>query len=128
MLQNEELDRAASRIAQLLAREPDAAWPRLALGELYYRRLWRRDCLKQWELALDRDAALSADPTITTNICHMLDAKWQSSGVTRFLTRLGERAAPLLAACVSSAENGQLRAEATRALHRLQPSGRPHRR
>jgi hypothetical protein len=99
--------------------DPDAAWPRFALGALYFRRLWRPDCLKQWEFAFTRDPTLVDDPQLAPHLCHMLDPRWLEAGVMRFLATLGPRATPILERCASSAADPLGRARAERAVERL---------
>jgi hypothetical protein len=54
LLESGRLDEGATR-KPLVADNPEAAWPRFALGVLYYQRHWRGDSLKQWQLALEHD-------------------------------------------------------------------------
>jgi hypothetical protein len=118
LLDGGRLNLAAVRIAQLVARDPDGAWPRFALGALYMRRSWRPDSLAQWQVALARDPSLARDPQFGASLCFMVDRKWQEAGVTDLLDRLGDQAPPLLQACAASARTPALRAAAQRLLDR----------
>jgi predicted Zn-dependent protease len=122
LLEGWKLDAADRRITPLIARHPDADWPHLARAELYFRRLWRRNAVLEWERALERDPRFRQDPSLGAHLCQMLDAKWEAAGIHRLLGRLGPQAARLLDRCVSSAPNPQQRALAERALARLNSS------
>ncbi len=105
MLDSGRLDEGAARIKLLVAKNPDAAWPRLALGALYYRKYWRRDAIKQWQLALGDDPEIREDPQFGAYLCFMLDDAWKTSGMTDLLNQLGAQAVPLLDHCVVSAKD-----------------------
>jgi hypothetical protein len=128
LLDSGRLKEGAARIGALAARDPDGAWPLLARGVLYYRKYWRRDAVRQWQLALERDPEVRHDPQFGAYLCFMLDRAWQEAGVTDLLDRLGANAVPLLDQCVASAKSAELRALASRALAHLRPSGRRARR
>jgi hypothetical protein len=115
LLDSGRLDEGASRIKPLVAKDPEAAWPRFALGILYYRRQWRRDAIKQWQLALAQDPEIRNDPQFGAYLCFMLDDAWKAAGVTDLLHQLGAKAAPLLDGCVASAKSPRLRSLASRA-------------
>jgi eukaryotic-like serine/threonine-protein kinase len=110
---------AKARIARVLDKEPEAAWPHLALGELYYRRLWRRDCLRHWMVAVDRDPELRRDPHLARRLCSILGPKWVEAGLDGLLDRLGEEAAPMLNRCLVSAKEPRGLAAASRAVDRV---------
>ncbi len=119
LLEKGNLDAVAARIGRLVARNPEAAWPRFARGEFYFQRFWRRDCVEDWELALTREPPLRHDPRFTARLCLMLDDKWEGGGVQRLLDLLGAEAAPILRQCVASAKTPRLRDLASRALARV---------
>ncbi len=114
-----------ARIKALLANDPDAAWPRFALGVLEARRYWRRDAVKHWRAALAQDPEVQQDPQFGAYLCFMLDDAWKAAGVTDLLNQLGARAVPLLERCVASAKNPRLRSSASRALDQV--TGDAHR-
>jgi serine/threonine-protein kinase len=118
LLDSGRLEEGEARIKPLVAKDPDAAWPHLALGVLYYRKYWRRDSVKQWQRALAQDPKIRRDPQFGAYLCFMLDDTWKAAGVTDLLGQLGSDAAPLLDRCVASAKNARLRALASRALDR----------
>jgi|SRR5579871_573408 len=119
LLDSGRLDEGATRIKQLLSKDPSAAWPRFALGVLYYRRYWRHDSVKQWQLALAQDSEIRSDPQFAAYLCFMLDDAWKTAGVTDLLNQLGAEAVPLLEQCVASAKDPRLRSSASRALDRI---------
>ncbi len=124
LLESGRLDEGATRLKPLVARAPDAAWPRFALGVLYYRKYWRGDSVRQWKLALAQDPELRLDPQFGAYLCFMLDDAWQEAGMAELLDRLGAGAEPLLDRCVESAKSPRMRASASRALARLRRSRR----
>ena len=119
LLDSGRLDEGATRIKALVASNPDAAWPRLALGVLDYRKYWRRDSVRQWQLALAQDSEIRHDPQFGAYLCFMLDDAWKAAGATELLDQLGARAVPLLDQCVTSAKNPRVRALASRARSRF---------
>jgi hypothetical protein len=119
LLDGGRLDEGAARIKRLVYREPEAAWPRLALGVLYYRRYWRHAAVKEWQRAVGQDRQIQHDPQFGAYLCFMLDDDWKLAGVTDFLDQLGADAVPLLDHCVASAKSPRLRSLASGALDRL---------
>ncbi len=119
LLDSGRLDEGATRIKLLLAKDPDAAWPRFALGVLYYRKYWRPAAVKQWRLALAQDPEIRHDPQFGAYLCFMLDDAWKAAGVEDLLNQLGAGAVPLLERCVTSAKTPRLRSWASRALDSL---------
>ena len=119
LLDSGRLEESASRIKPLVAKNPDAAWPRFALGVLDYRKYWRRESINQWRLALAQDPAIGQDPQFGAYLCFMLDDAWTAAGVTGLLNQLEAQAGPLLEQCVASAKTPRLRALASRARDRI---------
>jgi hypothetical protein len=128
LLESGRLDEGATRIKPLLSKDPQAAWPRFALGVLYYRRYWRADSVKQWRLALAQDPEIRHDPQFGAYLCFMLDDAWKAAGVAALLNQLGAQAVPLLDHCAASAKTPRLRSLASRALGRLPGAERRFRR
>jgi hypothetical protein len=128
LLDGGRLDEGAARIKPLLSDDPEAAWPRLALGVLYYRKYWRHDAVKEWQLALAQDRDIRRDPQFEAYFCFMLDETWKAAGVTDLLNQLGAEAVPLLDHCVASAKTPRLRALASRTLDHLRQAERRSRR
>ena len=118
LLERRELDAAQARISPLVVEHPEAPWPHLARAELFLQRRWRRDSVREWLLALERDPALAHAAHLRDRLCWMLDEKWEAAGVGELIARLGKQAAPILRQCVATAETPALRAQATRALAR----------
>jgi serine/threonine protein kinase len=122
LLEGGRLNESAARIKSLLAADPEAAWPRFALGVLYYHKYWRSDSVRQWRLALAEDPEIQHDPQFGAYLCFMLDGSWKAAGATDLLNQLGAEAVPLLDHCVASAETPRLRSLASRALDGLRRS------
>ncbi|MDB4966051.1 MAG: sps1B [Myxococcales bacterium] len=81
--------------------EPKAGWVHLQLGELYYRRIWRKDAEREWTIALSLDPSLRSDPRLTGRLCATLGAAWQGTGV-RLVRHVGAAAVPALNACAKN--------------------------
>jgi hypothetical protein len=125
LLDSGRTDEAGRRIKSLVFRNPEAAWPRLALGAFYYRKQWRGDAIKNWKLALAADPEIHLDPQFGAYLCFMLDDAWKAAGMTELLAQLGPKAVPLLDRCVASAKTARLRAQASRAIEGLRQAGQP---
>jgi hypothetical protein len=123
LLDSGRFNESAARIKSLVAADPEAAWPRFALGVLYYHKYWRGDAVRQWRLALAQDPEIRHDPQFGAYLCFMLDDTWKAAGATDLLNQLGTEAVPLLEHCVASAESRRLRSLASRALDGLRRSG-----
>jgi hypothetical protein len=119
LLESNRLDEAARRLKPMVVRDPDAAWPRFALGVFYYRKYWRQDAVRQWQQAVAQDPEIRRDPQFGAYLCFMLDDAWAAAGMTELLDRLGTKALPLLSQCAESAKTPRLRALAVRASSRL---------
>jgi hypothetical protein len=119
LLDSGRLDEGAARIKALEAKDPDGAWPQFALGVLYYRKYWRRDAVRHWQLALEQDPEIRHDPQFGAYFCFMLDDTWKAAGMTELLDELGAEAAPLLEQCVASAKTPRLRELASATLAHL---------
>jgi hypothetical protein len=128
LLDSGRLDEGATRIKSLVAMDPDAAWPRFALGVLFYRRYWRHDSIQQWRQALAQSPEIRNDPQFGAYLCFMLDDTWKAAGVTELLNQLGAEAVPLLDHCAASAKTPRLRAWASHTLAQLRRTDRRFRR
>ena len=82
--------------------EPRAGWVHLALGEVYFRRLWRRDAEQHWDTALTLDPSLRADPALAAHLCSMLAPSWSGAGARLAVRHLGSAAVAPLAECARS--------------------------
>jgi hypothetical protein len=119
LIDDGKIEVARPRITRLLFAHPDAGWPHLAYAELFYRRLWRRDAVKHWQLALEKDPSLRTDERLAWRLCRSLGPEWQKVGVDRVLTQLGDAAEPLLRGCSATVKDAQTLAAANHALDRL---------
>ncbi len=114
-----ELGPARAQVLRAMTSDPGAGWPHVAMAELYCRRLWRRDCLKHWTIALEKDPELRFDPRLTARLCQALGPPWQKQGLDRFLDLLGPEVALRLERCAAEARGADKRAAAQRALARV---------
>lgn len=92
---------AAEKITALMQRDPRVAWPHVALAELHFRNLWRREVVRQWHIALSLDPAVKADPHLAKHLCQARGPKWEAAGIGELVAELGEQGAALLASCPS---------------------------
>ncbi|HEY4186336.1 MAG TPA: protein kinase [Polyangia bacterium] len=90
---------ANEKITALMQRDPRVAWPHVALAELHFRNLWRRDVVRQWQIALALDPTLKEDPRLARHLCLAQDPKWEAAGIGQLRAELGAQATALLATC-----------------------------
>ncbi|HEY2745154.1 MAG TPA: serine/threonine-protein kinase [Polyangia bacterium] len=95
--------------------EPRAGWVHLALGEVYFRRLWRGDAEKEWDTALTLDPSLRSDANLAAHLCATLAPAWNGAGARLTIKHLGAAAIAPLAECARSPD----RARAAAAEHLL---------
>jgi serine/threonine-protein kinase len=93
LLSADKNDAAEKQLLAIIKSDPQAAWPRLLLGEVYFRRLWRTDCIETWEEALKLDPSLAHDPLLHNRLCHALGSKWHGTGL-RLLHKLDDTTCP----------------------------------
>jgi eukaryotic-like serine/threonine-protein kinase len=89
----------------ILQQDPRAAWAELALGNVYFQRLWRADAVKAWEEALRLDPDLRHDRQLGEHLCVALGAKWQGGGARILTSRLAEEIVPTLERCLASVDD-----------------------
>jgi hypothetical protein len=92
---------AVEKITALMQRDPRVAWPHVALAELHFRNLWRRDVVRQWQIALGLDPAVKDDPHLAKHLCQARGPKWEAAGIGELIAELGEQGTALLASCPS---------------------------
>ena len=98
--------------------EPRAGWVHLDLGEVYFRRIWRRDAEHEWDTALALDPQLRSDARLGEHVCTMLGPQWDGAGQRLVVRHLGSAAAAPLAECARSSDPARA-AVATRLLDRI---------
>jgi eukaryotic-like serine/threonine-protein kinase len=112
LLQQGELEKAEARVRAQLESDERAEW-HLQLAEIFYRRLWRRDTVAQWDRALALDPSLAQDARITSRLCAMLGTRWNGAGARLIERRLGRAAlAPVVACATSTNDLARLQAAA----------------
>lgn len=104
LISRRETTAAYEKLTALMQRDPRAAWPHVALAELHFRNLWRRDVVRQWLVALRMDPTLKDDRRLANHLCQARGAKWDAAGVGELLAVLGEHAVALRAACSPTGE------------------------
>ena len=104
LLSQGRLDEAETALRAQLA-IADRAELHLELAEIFFRRIWRRDALAEWDRALALDPALARDPRIATSLCAILGPHWNGAGAQLIERRLGRGALPGIVACISSVKD-----------------------
>lgn len=83
--------------------EPEAGWVHLQLGEVYARRIWRKDAEREWDTALTLDSSLKHDPQLGQRLCAALGPAWGGTTQRLVLRHLGAAAVAPLTACIRDA-------------------------
>src|SRR5581483_10436698 len=60
---------------------PKAGWVHLDLGEIYFRRLWRKDAEREWLAALKLEPELRHDPRLAGRLCATLGKQWKGRAI-----------------------------------------------
>src|SRR5262249_1674197 len=97
---------------------PRAGWVHLQLGEIYFRRLWRRDAEKEWESAVALDPTLRRDQRLHAHLCAILAPSWKGAGERFIVSHLGADAAQAMLECIRSADDAERLRAAVRVLER----------
>jgi len=84
--------------------EPKAGWVHLDLGEIYFRKLWRKDAEKEWDVALTLDPSLKDDAQLEDHVCSMLSSAWGGTGQRLVVKHLGSAAVASLTECAQSSD------------------------
>lgn len=93
--------------------QPRAGWVHLDLGEIYFRRIWRRDAEREWDRALALDPTLRRDARLGEHLCAALGPAWNGAAQRLVVRRLGADAVAPLTACIrTTSDLGRLRAAA----------------
>jgi serine/threonine-protein kinase len=104
--------------------EPRAGWVHLQLGEIYFRRLWRRDAEKEWDTALRLDPSLRSDARLGQRLCTALGPSWNGAGQRLIVRHVGADAVAPLTACIRGATDlGRLQT-AARLIERVAGRGK----
>jgi serine/threonine protein kinase len=97
------LDAAEQELRAQLDLHAEAAELHLLLGEVFFRRFWRRDAIVEWDRALTLQPSLRRDPRLTGRLCATLGARWRGAGAELIEKRFGPDAVAALRGCVASA-------------------------
>jgi serine/threonine-protein kinase len=99
--------------------EPRAGWVHLDLGEIYFRRLWRRDAEKEWELGLTLDPELKHDARLGEHLCVALGPSWKGTAQRLVLRHVGADAIAPLTECLRHADSLERLQAAARLIARV---------
>ncbi len=83
--------------------EPQAGWVHLQLGEVYARRIWRKDAEREWDTALTLDPSLRHDPQLGARLCQAIGPAWGGTAQRLVLRHLGSAAVAPLTTCIREA-------------------------
>src|SRR5262249_44331496 len=100
LLDDDRLSEAERFLRAQTILQPKAGWVHLQLGEIYFRRLWRRDADKEWTIALTLDRGLRHDEALQSHLCPTLGPIWAGTGERLVIHHLGRSAVPALTACI----------------------------
>jgi serine/threonine protein kinase len=103
-----EDDKLADAEKQLRAEEilhPKAAWTHLLLGEIYFRRLWRKDAEKEWTNAIQLEPSLKKDPRIGKRLCATLGKGWKGAGERFIISKIGSDSVAPLTECIRTTDD-----------------------
>ncbi|HEX4460738.1 MAG TPA: protein kinase, partial [Polyangia bacterium] len=98
-----KLDVAEQELRAQLDLHAESAELHFLLGEVFFRKFWRRDAIVEWDRALALDPSLRRDPRLTTRLCTTLGARWRGAGAELITKRFAADAVPLLRGCVATA-------------------------
>jgi serine/threonine-protein kinase len=99
MIETEKFADAERLLRAQAILEPKAGWVHLELGDLYFRRLWRKDVIVEWSEALKLDPSLRRDPRLVSRLCSMLSAGWKGAGERFIVASVGKAALGPLEEC-----------------------------
>jgi eukaryotic-like serine/threonine-protein kinase len=119
LLESEQLADAERYLLAQQILEPRAAWVHLDLGELYYRRLWRRDALREWELAVQMEPSLRKDARLQRRLCAILAPGWKGAGEHFVVVRVGRDALDAMQECIRVTDDADRLRAAARVLERV---------
>jgi serine/threonine-protein kinase len=98
LLDGEKLAEAEKQLLAEQILSPKAGWVHLDLGEIYFRRLWRKDAEREWTQALKLEPSLKRDPRLADHLCATLGKQWKGTG-ERLAPLIGAPAVPSLESC-----------------------------
>jgi hypothetical protein len=103
MLAAGKLDEAEQELRAQLDLHAESAELHLLLGDVFFRRLWRRDAIVEWDRALTLAPTLRRDPRLTARLCSTLGGRWRGAGAELIAKHFGPDAVPALRGCIASA-------------------------
>jgi serine/threonine-protein kinase len=115
----DQLDEAERNLRAQAILEPKAGWVHLDLGEIYFRRTWRRDAEKEWDRALTLDPALRSDARLGEHLCPTLAPAWKGTAQRLVVRHIGSEAVAPLHECIRHADNVERVQAAARLIERV---------
>jgi hypothetical protein len=98
LLKAEKLAEAEKLLLAEQILSPKAGWVHLDLGEVYFRRIWRKDAEREWSAALKMDPDLRHDARLGSRLCTTLGKSWRGGG-ERLAQQVGAAAVKPLEEC-----------------------------
>jgi serine/threonine-protein kinase len=105
LIDADKLVEAEKALRAVLPAQRGAAWPRLLLGEVYFRRLWRADASAAFEEALRLDPELRHDRRLGDRLCVALGPKWKGEGARILSARFADELVPTLERCLVAVDD-----------------------
>jgi serine/threonine protein kinase len=119
LLDSEQLADAERYLLAQAILEPRAGWVHIDLGDVYFQRLWRRDAVREWELALSMDPSLRKDARLLRRLCAVLAAGWKGVGEHFIVVRVGKDALEPMQECIRDTDDPERLRAAARVLERV---------
>jgi serine/threonine-protein kinase len=119
LLDSEQLADAERYLLAQAILEPRAGWVHIDLGDVYFQRLWRRDAVREWELALSMDPSLRKDPRLLRRLCALLAAGWKGAGEHFIVVRVGKDALEPMQECIRDTDDPERLRAAARVVERV---------
>jgi hypothetical protein len=119
LLDQEKLAEAEKLLLAEQILQPRAAWVHLDLGEIYFRRIWRRDAEREWLKALELEPALRKDDTLRSHLCAILGKGWKGAGERLIVNKIRVDAVEPMNECIRAADDLDRVRAAVRVIERV---------
>src|SRR5262245_26960793 len=111
---------------RLLVRErrarPEVAWIHQQLAEIYFRRLWRRDAIREWDDALRLEPSLRRQRALQQELCAALDPHWNGDAERLLTARFGPAAVAPMRDCIRTTKDREVLRAAVRVTEQVAPN------
>src|SRR5262249_33525286 len=101
---------------------PEVAWIHQQLAEIYFRRLWRRDAIREWDEALRLEPSLRQRRALQPELCAALDPHWNGETERLLLSRFGAAAVAPMRECIRSTKDRDILRAAVRVTEQVAPN------